>query len=63
QRPALRSCSALGADTEAILSSLGASRAWSTESENRPQREQFLPDLQPATSKPDRLLAKGETSE
>jgi len=26
---------------------LGASRTWSAESENRPQRVQFLPDLQP----------------
>ena len=27
--------------------SLGGCRAWSAESENRPQRDQFLPDLQP----------------
>ena len=27
--------------------SLGACRTWSAESENRPQRVQFLPDLQP----------------
>jgi len=26
---------------------LGACRTWSVESENRPQRDQFLPDLQP----------------
>ncbi|HNO43352.1 MAG TPA: hypothetical protein PKJ12_12200, partial [Ottowia sp.] len=26
---------------------LGGCRAWSAESENRPQRDQFLPDLQP----------------
>ena len=29
------------------LSFLGGCRAWSAESENRPQRDQFLPDLQP----------------
>ena len=59
---------------------LGACRTWSVESENRPQRGQFLPDLQahsmamgqkdgekwtaavdlqPTTSKSDRLLAQG----
>ncbi|MDF1486094.1 PmeII family type II restriction endonuclease [Ramlibacter sp. H39-3-26] len=62
----------------AFLEGLGACRAWSADSENRPQRGQFLPasqahspamgqeagekwtaaaDLQPATSKSDRLLA------
>jgi capsular polysaccharide export protein len=34
----------------------GACRAWIGDSENRPQRAQFSPDLQPPTSKPDRLL-------
>ncbi len=31
----------------ALLRSLGAYRTWSVESENRPQRAQFLPQLQP----------------
>ena len=29
------------------LTGLGACRTWGVESENRPQRDQFLPDLQP----------------
>ena len=29
-----------------VASPLGARRAWGVESENRPQRGQFLPDLQ-----------------
>ena len=35
---------------------LGACRAWGVESENRPQRGQFLPDLQPTIPKSDSLL-------
>ena len=31
----------------AVLQPLGACRTWDVESENRPQRGQFLPDLQP----------------
>lgn len=41
---------------DAELAQLAACRAWTVESENRPQRAQFLPDLQPTTSNSDRLL-------
>ncbi|MBA3904711.1 MAG: hypothetical protein C0522_13745, partial [Rhodocyclaceae bacterium] len=34
-------------DLAAARASLGACRTWGVESENRPQRDQFLPDLQP----------------
>ena len=33
--------------SDALAAELGGCRAWSAESENRPQRDQFLPDLQP----------------
>ena len=32
---------------DAQNTALGACRTWGVESENRPQRDQFLPDLQP----------------
>ena len=34
-------------DLGTLIRALGACRAWGVESENRPQRGQFLPDLQP----------------
>jgi bis(5'-nucleosyl)-tetraphosphatase (symmetrical) len=56
----------LAAEVEAVLRGSdwadflppGACRAWIADSEKRPQRAQFLPDLQPATSKSDRLLGR-----
>lgn len=41
------------------IARLGAGRTWSVESENRPQRAQFLPDLPPTISKSDRLPGSG----
>jgi len=36
-----------GADGKPLAAALAACRAWGVDSENRPQRGQFLPDLQP----------------
>ena len=44
----------------ACEAALGGFRTWSVESENWPQRGQFLPDLQPTISKSDSLLDMGQ---
>jgi serine/threonine-protein kinase len=45
-----------------LAETLTVCRTWILESENRPQQAQFLPDLQPTTSKSDRLLASKRSS-